>query len=333
MVEPDGPRGMGNMQALNDLIDAPEIHAGVAAGVAALIVGALIAGSLRARGTRSNTTPGIVGPAIVLATLLALAGPGPFEAVWAVPARVVLALAGLWLAGEIASRTSPLIGVAMAVAAGVGLIDPSAHSPGWIIAILVFGPASLGAAAADFDRRANGSGLGPLLLLISIVGLYATVPDTELVLVLLGSAIPVTALAWPRVMARLGSGGAYAAIGLFLWITTVEGTARPGSIIGAAAALGLLAAEPVGRLLASRLTRDQTLRAPISGRVNGGGFVVAQVLLAAYAARVVGRVDDPLVAVALAVPGLAIGVVIGTRAAIGPFEARTRRRRDDTSPN
>ena len=173
----------------------------------------------------------------------------------------------------------------LALAAGVALVDSPTHAPAWVVAILVVGPALVGTAAADFDRRASRTGLGPQLMLISIVGLYATVPDTELVLVLLGAMVPITFLAWPRVFACLGSGGAYAAIGLYLWIAALEGAPRPGSIVGAVAALGVLVAEPIGRLIASHLTADRLVRSPTAGRVSAAGFVVVQLLLAVTAAR------------------------------------------------
>jgi hypothetical protein len=317
---------MGEMQALRTLIRAPELHAGLVAGVAALVVGALVVAARRARGPRTARPGGIVGPAVVVATLAAFGGLGRFAEVGSVPARVVCALAGLWLAGEIGSRTARPVGAALALIAGVGLVDPSANSAIWIIAIVVLGPALAGSAVADFDRRASPSGLGPQLLLISIVGLYATVPDTELVLVLLGAMLPITLLAWPQVFARVGSGGAYAAIGLFLWISTIEGAGRPGSIVGAVATLALLVAEPVGRFVASRAHADRLLECPTVGRLRAGGFVVMQLLLAAYAARVAGRVDDPIVALVLALPGVAIGVAVGSRASLGPPRARTRPR-------
>jgi hypothetical protein len=164
---------------------------------------------------------------------------------------------------------------------------------------------------------------------VSIVGLYATVPDTELVLVLLGAAIPITLLAWPRVRARLGAGGAYASIGLFLWIATLEGAGRPGSTVGGVAALALLVTEPVGRLLAPRLAVDWLPRRSSPGRVNGGTLVLAQALLAAYAARVAGLVDDPLLAVILTLPAVGVGIAVGARLSIPSPETQrsTRRRR------
>jgi hypothetical protein len=323
---------MGDMQALRTLIDAPELHTGFLAGVAALLVTAIVVLALRAGGARhetrsGRTRPGLVGPALVVATLVGIGGLGPFDQVWPVPTRVVLALAGLWLAGEIGARTTPPIGVVLALAAGIALVDPAAHFPVWVALILALGPAIAGTAVADFDRRAARRGLGPLLLLVSIGGLYTTVPDTELALVLLGAAIPITLLAWPWVCARLGSGGSYAAIGLFLWVATLEGSGRVGSIVGAVATLALLVLEPLGRLLAPRLAVERLPQFLTAERVKPGVLIVGQLLLVAWAARVAGLVVDPIAALVLALPVLAVGIAIGAGASVRPPESSDHRRR------
>ena len=322
------------MQALRTLIEAPELHAGAIAGAVALLVGALVVLGLRAGGRGTGSRPGIVGPLLVAATVAAIGGIGPFEQVWPVPARIALALVALWVAGEIGARTAAPVGAVLALAGGLALVDPAAHFPGWVAAILVLGPAVAGTTAADLDRRDRREGLGPLLLLVSIGALYTTVPDTELALVLLGAAVPVTLLAWPRPWARLGAGGSYAAVGLFLWVATLEGSGRAGSVVGAVATLALLVAEPIGRALAPHVPVDRLpdWTAPeADGRVPKVALVVAQLLLAAYAARVAGLVDSPLVALALALPVLAIGTAVGARAAVPlePRAQRTARRRRD----
>ncbi len=317
------------MEQLRTLIDAPELRAGLVAGFVALVTCALVVGAWflvarRARGGRDGgiravTVLGIVGPALVVATLVGLSGSGRFDEVWAVPTGVVVGLGTLWLAGEVGSRTAPLVGGVLALVGGVILAGSTTPvpPPAWITVVLVFGPALAGTGVADFDRRRSGSGLGPQLLLISILGLYATVPDTELVLVLLGAMVPLALLAWPRVWGRLGAGGAFAVTGVFLWITTIEGAPRGGSIVGGVATLALLLAEPVGRLVATPAAPDGAPDASTGGRLGGFSFVVVQLLLTGYAACVAGRVGDPLVAVLLTVPALAIGVAFGAYVASG----------------
>jgi len=302
------------MEVSRNLLEAPELRAGLVAGVVVLVVGALLLWGLATRGA---PRPGIFGPALVVATVGALAGSGRLDGGGPVPTRVVMALVLLWIAGELGTRTSLALGAVLAVAGGLALV-PADRPSTWVTALLVLGPALAGTAVAEFDRRAAHTGLGPQLLAVSILGLYACVPDTELVLALLGAAIPLLLLTWPRVLTRLGPGGSYAAIGLFLWIATVGGAGRPGSIVGAVAALGLLVAEPVGRLLASRSTRTPGSRDRAAGRLTVVAFLVVQVLLALYAARVAGRVEAPAVAAALALPILVVGVLIGARAGVEP---------------
>jgi hypothetical protein len=316
------------------LVDAPELHAGLLAGLVLLVVlvpVCLLGGMRRGHGregtgTRAPVLP-LLGPAIVGGTVAVIAGWGPFEEIWPVPARVPAGLAVLWLAGEVARRTSRpgLVGPAIAVVGGALLVEPRAHFPDWVTALLLVGPGLAGAAAADLDRRGAAFGIGTILFAISTVALYTTVPDTELVLPLLGVTAPLVVLAWPAARARLGSGGAYAAAGLFLWIGVLEGSGREGSIVGGAAALGVLVAEPVGRALASR-RRDRTR---VTRQPNPGALVAAQVVVAAWTARVAGMLDEPLLALAVALPAAVAAVAVGVRFGLaepGPRTAPPRRR-------
>jgi hypothetical protein len=301
-----------------EVIEAPELRAGLVAGVAALVVCVLVVSELRRRAARSGSAPGLVGTAVVAATLAGLAGSSRVDGVGAAPVRVAIAVTLLWIAGEIGARVHPALGGLLALAGGAALVDRAARPEAWIVAVLVIGPAVGGVATAAFDRRAGRTGLGPRLLLVSILGLTACVPDTELALAFTGAMLPLVLLSWPRVVARLGSGGAYAAIGLFCWIATIDGAPRPGSIVGSVAALGLLVAEPLGRLLTSG--RAHASRAPGDENVRVAALVGVQLVLVAYAARVAGRVDDAPVAMILAVPVLLVGLVVGARFGVEPDE-------------
>ncbi len=317
------------MQALRTLIDAPEFHTGLLAGMVALLVSAIVVAALRAAGSNRNgrhghARPGLVGPAFVVAGLAGISGLGPLDP--AVPTRVVFALAGLWLAGEIGARTAVPIGAVLALVAGIVLADPSAGSAIWITLILVLVPAIAGTTTADFDRRTARHGLGPVLMLVSIGGLYTTVPDTELALVVLGAAIPVTLLAWPRAWARLGAGGAYAAIGLYVWVATVEGAGRTGSIVGAVAVLALLVLEPIGRLVGPRVPVERLPPILTTARVTPYTLVVAQLLLVAWASRVAGLADDPITALVLALPALVLGLGVGIASTVESEESTARPR-------
>ena len=73
--------------------------------------------------------------------------------------------------------------------------------------------------AVDSRRRSSRS---------AAAGVYFTVPDTEHALVLIGAALPLALSSWPVPLARLGSGGAYAATGLLAWTAATDGVARAG---------------------------------------------------------------------------------------------------------
>jgi hypothetical protein len=162
---------------------------------------------------------------------------------------------------------------------------------------------------ADFDSRHGRRGLAPGLLAISAAGVYLTVPDTEQAMVLLGAAVPVAVLAWPWAGARLGRAGAYASAGLFLWTVAAGGFARPSSIVGGAASLALLVAEPLGRMLSARQF------GAIDGLPNRWWVTpivaVVQAGLVLVAARVAGLRDSLAAAVLLAGGMLIVVAVVG----------------------
>ena len=169
---------------------------------------------------------------------------------------------------------------------------------------------TLGApSAADLDRRAARLGLGPVLWLVTVVGVYATVPDTELIRPLVGVAMPLALCGWPLRVARLGAGGVAAGIALLMWVAAAEGYGRPGSIVGAAGALGLLLVEPVGRVLLRR--RVVPWSRVLSARAFALVFVGAHVLVVAYATRIAGFQADGGPAFVLLVPGLVAGAAAG----------------------
>lgn len=97
----------------------------------------------------------------------------------------------------------------------------------------------------DFERRHAGMGLGVIFYSLAVFGAFAAVPDTEWAVALVAVTVPITFLAWPRVAASLGIEGAYLAVAVFIWVILQGGAARPPSIIGSAACLGLLVLEPI----------------------------------------------------------------------------------------
>lgn len=76
-----------------------------------------------------------------------------------------------------------------------------------------------------------------VLLVVSVVGIYVCVPDTELIRPALGGFVGAALLLLDP---ELGgwSGGASVAGGLMLWMAAAGGYGRPGSVIGALACAG-----------------------------------------------------------------------------------------------
>ncbi len=106
-------------------------------------------------------------------------------------------------------------------------------------------------AIAGLDRRFAATGYGPVLVTVSIAGMFATLPDTESILPIFGVALPMVLLAWPKPLAYLGALGVYPALGFLAWAIAEGGVGREGSIIGAAASLALLLIEPIARWAAN----------------------------------------------------------------------------------
>jgi hypothetical protein len=106
-----------------------------------------------------------------------------------------------------------------------------------------------GTLIADFDRRHAANGLGPVLATVTVVGLYENVPDPDFALLIVGAALPLVLLGWPVPLFRLGGSGSAGLMGLFAWADAVGGRGNLSAVIAGAACLGLLAVEPVSRLL------------------------------------------------------------------------------------
>lgn len=308
------------------LILEPEFHAGLLAGLAGLflVVGLRAAAATRAAVLSKPKTKvtGTFGPVLVLCTIVVVGGTGPFTQVQAISARTGVGLLVLWVAGQAEVRMGgsgpdrQIIAGCIAVFGGILLVDPRADLPGWGIALVAIGPALGGAAAASLDRRGRHSGTGPLLLGVATVALYLTVPDTELALVLLGVSTPLMLTAWPRPVARLGDGGAYAAVGLFIWMATSDGVGRPGSTVGAVAALGVLVVEPLGRMLSQRLpivTTSDNTPTPRRRVASTWTLIAAQIVAAAWASRVAGSFAAPGTALIFTIPSVIVALAVTTR--------------------
>lgn len=169
------------------------------------------------------------------------------------------AIVGLVLIGAltaVAGRLGSVWMMALASVPGVIVLSLAARSePGWVMAVTVLAIPLAGALVAEFDTRYGNLGLGILFFGLAATGTFLAVPDTELVRTLFAVCLPLTFLAWPRVLVRLGGAGSFLAIGVFAYFTALGGINRPASVIGAMACLGFLVLEPVVARLRPRLKR------------------------------------------------------------------------------
>ncbi len=221
----------------------------------------------------------------------------------------------LLVAGALVARRLPPIRLLRAALAlpGAWVVAVHAGVPPvrWIQSFVLLGIVVGGELVADFDERWRSEGYGAVLVAVTTLGVYATVPDTELALVLVGGAVPFVLVGWPRPLAHLGRAGSWATTALVFWVAAVDGRGRYSSIVGAGACLGLLLLEPIVRMvgggrspleLANRL-RNAWL-APVGVAVAHLGFVAA-------ASRVAGFQADLAPGVLVVGSELIIGLLAG----------------------
>jgi hypothetical protein len=174
-------------------------------------------------------------------------------------------LGGLYLTDEL---LGPTVLAVISVAAGVlgarlaktpVWVQPLAAAPGavwlavttpatqflWVRILIALVVPLAGFLISDFEMRHDKMGLGIIFFTLATLGAFAAVPDTEQALIIGAASLAVSFLAWPRVAASLGPEGGYAAVACFLVVVAAGGQARPSSIIGSTACLGLLLLEPV----------------------------------------------------------------------------------------
>jgi hypothetical protein len=256
-------------------------------------------------------------------------------------AALACAAAWAWRRRHRPGAATPVAGLALAAAGAIGLAatsgGPTTLALPWPAIAVAAGAA--GALLADFDRRWQRHGLALPLLAVSAAGIYLTVPDVEAAVVVLGVVLPMSLLGWPGPLARsrhggarrqraadapaqpppsLGAAGALATAGLLVWTVTTGGVGRSSSVVGGLGCLGLLAVEPVARLL------DPRRRGPLASlaprQVPWSAFA-AHLVLVGVAARVVGRqttVQGALLLGVLALAAaLAAALVVCLRRAVG----------------
>jgi hypothetical protein len=201
--------------------------------------------------------------------------------------------AGLLLlaAGALACEGRPLILRVAALAPGAALLVTLAAdgSAGWARALAFVTVIGVGPVATGVDRRFPY--LTIALFAASALGAYATVPDTEQAVAVVGALVVVAVFA---VLWRSGPDSFTPALGVSLvaWVALVGGVGRSGSVVGAIGCLGVFGLGPLTR-------RNSAVR-----------VVIVHLAVVAFASRVAGLRQSAWVAAAVLVPVLAIVAVL-----------------------
>ncbi|HEX6393043.1 MAG TPA: hypothetical protein VFZ97_06345 [Acidimicrobiales bacterium] len=223
----------------------PEFRDPLLFGFVAVGAGAVVSWGRRAvrgaRGIKSSLPVPIAGLLFAAAALAGYQRTGHLVPGFAL--SIALLLTG-GLIGDIASL--PAVPRMLLSAPGAVVLATESALPDPLWARVFAGAITVvGAGLIDsLDRRCCRLGLGPLLLAVTTVGLYETVPDPDFALLLVGAALPMALLGWPIPLARLGGAGAAAAAGFLAWADAVGGRGRLGTVVAGGVCLGLFAIEP-----------------------------------------------------------------------------------------
>lgn len=219
-------------------------------------------------------------------------------AAWAVGAGLVLAAASRVAASAVQRR---LVGLAGLTGAAFGAWHHPRGWP-WLVA------AALAAAWADDPGRPHplGEWAAPLAI-VSLVGVWASVPDTEPALAA-GAVLAPLALALAAAHRPVGPVGTVA-LGVAVLGPVWVGSAGWGAALATVSAIGVVAAAPLV---------DGFRRATLS-RAGWAAVVIAQVLIAWPLSRVIMR-QSVVVAVMLSAIGLTAALLVMT-ALVPPRQA------------
>lgn len=154
-------------------------------------------------------------------------------------------------AGLLARRLKPgwtpdwgLLWFAAVVVAGASakLLDRTATEQAftqrsWVLPLAAAAFAAVFYGLQRHRRRSDTS----LAFLLSVGGVWATVPDTEHALLLLGATAPLVLVWWPRAWVTIGIGGAVVVGASVIWGAGLGSYGRDGAYVGAFGALASLA--------------------------------------------------------------------------------------------
>lgn len=106
----------------------------------------------------------------------------------------------------------------------------------------------VGAAIWSFRFSPHADLLGPILT-VTILGVWVTIPETDMFTIVVGAALPMGLATLPPTQARAIGLGAFALAATIAWLTIAGGETRPLSVIGGWATFGVLPIVPLLRIL------------------------------------------------------------------------------------
>lgn len=199
-------------------------------------------------------------------------------------------------------------GLAVVVVAflSVGVASEPSWAPLGLAATIV----ALGAGLWGLGRTSEADLVGPLLA-IAVAGSWVTVPETDMLVVMLGAAVPMGLVTLRPIQARASAAGAVGLAAIFSWLVLDGGLARPWTIEASWAAAALIPLTAVilryeiarpGRLLilathlvyVAVVTRiaDYTESELVVLVASGGALILAGLVLVIVPAEL--SVDEPV---------------------------------------
>ena len=285
---------------LLDLLTQTEFRTGVVLGAIALALLSFV--------PRSPTPTRPWGLVFVAATLTGVhfldgRSPGLLLGIGLMATGGWLIGAGRSKTGSVTSAAAPAGWTIAVVGAVIVSREGQVDTDTWLVLATPMMAIGFGAALSAWTTRPELRWLGPLVA-ITAFAFWTTVPDTEDARLLLGIALPLALGTLPPVSANLTTAGSFALGGVLAWIPTLGGGARPASIVGAWACIGMIALAPIAALL----WPSRTIGAPATFGLHA--------IVAVVAARVIGSwteaVPAAIAVVALYAAGLAATYGLGS---------------------
>jgi len=162
-------------------------------------------------------------------------------------AGLLILLAGGWLLErslrDDARNDLPLAWALILGGAVLSTIRGGLDGSSWIQLATPAYMIAFGYSLGAWRHMSHHHALGPLFA-ITAFGIWATVPETSTARILLGVAVVLAVATMRRIDLRISTAGAFVVAATVAWVGAEGGAARPGAIIGAWGAAGLLLVLP-----------------------------------------------------------------------------------------